>query len=147
MDEMDEENLLYPVKINKRKPPSSRGRMLEEGTGKGSLPGMSVTGKLVNYRPLTEESSGEKSDQLQAPRGKDIHCISHKKSTTPATQPFGNHHDLDFCYFFPPNGLLFGKNPPSFILLLHKIMFLFVCCMSRIGILLFLKKTIFLLVK
>jgi len=40
---------------------------------------MSITRRFVNYRPLTEESSTGKNDQLQGPTGKDLYCISYKK--------------------------------------------------------------------
>lgn len=60
---------------------------LEDRDGKGSCT------LYVNYRKKcqlqtpTEESSTREDHQFQAPKGKDGHCISYKKSTTLATQP------------------------------------------------------------
>lgn len=67
----------------------------------------------VNDRPLTEDSP---RNLFQVPRGKDIHCISHKKSTTPTPQPMRNNHPELFAF------LQFKTTPPDF-LLHHKITF------------------------
>ena len=52
----------------------------------------------LNYRKNcrlqtpTEESPTRRNHQLQAPTGKDVHCVSYMKSNTPAIQPARNHH-------------------------------------------------------
>lgn len=56
------------------------------------------------------------------PKGKDVHCTSYKKLSTPATQPGRHRHHpalLLFC-----NGLSFKIIPPNFLPPLHKITFL-----------------------
>ena len=61
---------------------------LEDRDGKGSCT------LYVNYRKKcqlqtpTEESSTREDHQFQAPKGKDGHCISYKKSTTPQLRQF-----------------------------------------------------------
>ena len=72
---------------------------------------------------LQEESWTGKNHQLQVPTGKDVHCVSYEKSTTPATQPRANRHHSELLLF--SNGLSFKITTPNF-LLLHKILSLVV---------------------
>lgn len=69
-----------------------------------------------------------RNHQRQLRQGKKIvHCISYKKSTTPATQPMRKHHPPRLS--LSSNGLSLRTTHTNFLLLLHKIMFLFfVCC-------------------
>lgn len=67
----------------------------------------------------TEESSTGKNHQFQAPVGKDVHCMSYKKLTTPATQTMRTCHHPQFLLFC--NGLSFKTTSPNFLLLCHKI--------------------------
>ena len=60
----------------------------------------------------TEESSTGKNHQLQAPAGKDVHCMSYKKLTTPATQKLSSPPILAFLQWtFLQNNL--SQLPPS----------------------------------
>lgn len=58
-----------------------------------------------------EEGPTEKDHQLQAPRGKEIHCISHKKQITPAAQSVRNRITLNSC--FSPTDFLKQSLPTS----------------------------------
>ena len=89
------------------------------GSWKGqSQHSVSVTGGLSITDP-TEESSTGKNHQLQAPVGKDVHCMSYKKLTTPATHTMRTCHHPQFLLFC--NGLSFKTTSPNFLLLCHKI--------------------------
>ena len=102
---------------------------VESGHQKGELSAVPLD---VDYRKncqlqtLTKESSTGKNHQLQAPTGKDVHCISYKKLTTPAAQPMRNHYHPELSHFL--SALSFKTTPPDFFLFLYKIMFIsFVC--------------------
>lgn len=70
----------------------------------------------VNYRKNDQSQTPGggtptgKNDQLRAPKGKEVHCVSYRKSTTPAlSQGKGHHPEL-----LPlSNGLLFKTTPPN----------------------------------
>ena len=53
---------------------------------------LSITGRIVNYRPQQKDHQKERITNYAAPTGKDAHYISYKKLTTPVTQPVKNHH-------------------------------------------------------
>lgn len=59
-------------------------------------PSMSTTGRIVSHRPNRRMSTGENLQNLRAPAGKDVHCLSYEQSTTPEIQPRKNrkHPDL-----------------------------------------------------
>lgn len=80
----------------------------------------------------TELSTGR--NQLQNLLGKDVHCISYKKSTISTTQPMRNCHYLKHC--LSPMGLSFKTAPPNFLLLLHKIKCSSPCCLLDLPIVL-----------
>lgn len=67
-----------------------------------------------------------KTHQLQAPTGKDVHCLFYKKSTTPTTQPMKDHHNPELLFF--SNGPSFKITPHNVLLLPPKITFFPVCC-------------------
>lgn len=76
-----------------------------------------IAGSGVNSRPSLKNPPG--NHQLQAPTRKDVHRISCKKLTTPATQPVRNHYGPELLLF--TNRLLFNITPANF--LLHKMTF------------------------
>jgi len=54
-------------------------------------------GEAPNYRPLTEDSPTGTNGLFQAPTGKDVHCISYKKSAASGC-PTGSVGGVrDFC--------------------------------------------------
>ena len=71
----------------------------------------SIVGSIVNYRPKGRTLHRRESSS-QAPTGKDVHYISYKKSTIPATQPKRNHYHPEFLLF--SNEFSFNTTPPNF---------------------------------
>ena len=80
---------------------------------------MSISGRTVNYRPQQKNHQQERIIKYRTSTGKDIHCISYKKSTPSATQPMKNHIHLELSLF--SNGLSFKTTLPNFFLFLYKI--------------------------
>lgn len=74
-------------------------------------PGGPLWEELSITLPNKESSTGK--NKLQAPRGKDVHCISHKKSTTSVTPPMRNCHHPELLRFSSRLGSKHQFPPPQ----------------------------------
>ena len=111
----------HGVKIKKGKPYLNGLRMLEGEAGRGSLQ-HNVYCKKFQLHTQQKYLNRKEWSIIGPQQRKDVHPISFKKLTTPATQPMRNHHQYELLLL--SNRFLF-QTPPN-LLLLHNIMFSFV---------------------
>lgn len=72
-----------------------------------------ITGKTDDGQSQTPTENRKESPMVGL-NVKDIHHLSYKKPTTPATQPKRNHHHPELSLF--SNQLVFKTTPPNFLL-------------------------------
>ena len=87
---------------------------------------MSITGKIVNYRP-NRRLLQRKADSITSPNRK--RCTLHLLQEINHPSNSANWEtNITLNFLLLSNGLLFKTTPPNFLLLLHKIMFLSSVC-------------------